>query len=185
MSAPTISRELKRNTGERGYRYQQADNKATERRRVASSCPKRMTMPVIHLIEEKLIEKWSPEQIAGTLRASNMLVSYETIYRHVWTDKKKGGVLHTHLRRRGKKYNRRSAKTAGRGCIPNRVDITERPKIVEEKSRLGDWEGDTIIGAKQQGVIMSLVDRKSKFTLLAKIKGKYAKQVPGIVKSVT
>jgi len=97
-------------------------------------------------------------------------------------DKKSGGALYTHLRRRGKKYNRRGAKTAGRGCIPNRVDIQERPKIVESKSRMGDWEGDTIIGAGQQGVILSLVDRKSKFTLLAKMEGKYAGQVPDLIK---
>jgi IS30 family transposase len=69
------------------------------------------------------------------------------------------------LRRRGKKYNHKSSKTAGRGCIPNRIDIQQRPKIVEKKSRLGDWEGDTLIGAKQQGVILSLVDCKS-LTLL-------------------
>ena len=63
---------------------------------------------------------------------------------------------------------------AGRGHIPNRVDIDERPKIVEQKTRIGDWEGDTIIGAKQQGAIVSLVDRCSKFTVLKKIDRKTA-----------
>ena len=162
--------------------YQQADQKAVERRHYASSRPKKMTLPLIKLVEAKLLEKWSPEQIAGVLRSNNILISHESIYRHIWTDKKAGGGLYTHLRRRGKKYNRRGAKTAGRGCIPNRVDIQKRPKIVEKKSRLGDWEGDTIIGAKQQGVILSLVDRKSKFTLLAKMNGKYADQVPDLIK---
>ena len=97
-------------------------------------------------------------------------------------NKKAGGSLYKHLRRRGKKYNRRGAKTAGRGCIPNRVDIEKRPKVVEKKCRLGDWEGDTIIGAKQQGVILSLVDRKSKLTILAKMDGKHADQVPDLIK---
>jgi IS30 family transposase len=183
ISESTVSREIKRNSGQRGYRYKQANEKAAERRYQASSRPKRMTPAVVRLVEEKLIEKWSPEQIAGVLKSNGITISYESIYRHIWGDKKAGGILHTHLRRRGKKYNRRAAKTAGRGCIPNGIDIQQRPKIVEAKSRLGDWEGDTIIGAKQQGVILSLVDRKSKFTLLAKMEGKYADQVPALVKN--
>lgn len=182
VSPSTICRELKRNAGQRGYRYNQADIKAVNRRHQASSNPKKMLPKLIEVIEEKLLEKWSPEQISGVLESNDILISHETIYRHIWANKKAGGDLYTYLRRRGKKYNRRGAKTAGRGCIPNRVDIQKRPKIVESKSRTGDWEGDTIIGAKQQGVILSLVDRKSKYTLLAKMEGKYAGQVPGLIK---
>jgi len=182
VSPSTICRELKRNMGRRGYRSKQADQKAIDRRHHASSRPKKMIPQLIELIETKLIEKWSPEQIAGILTKNNVFISYESIYRHIWKNKKAGGSLYQNLRRRGKKYNRRGAKTAGRGCIPNRVDIQQRPKIVEKKSRLGDWEGDTIIGAKQQGVILSLVDRKSKLTLLAKMDGKYANQVPRLIK---
>lgn len=182
VAASTICRELKKNTGQKSYRHKQADKMAVGRRHQASCRPKKMTFSLIKIIEEKLVEKWSPEQISGLLRSNNILISYESIYRHIWANKKTGGDLYTHLRRRGKKYNRRGAKTAGRGCIPNRVDIQQRPKIVESKSRIGDWEGDTIIGAKQQGVILSLVDRKSKSTLLAKMEGKYAKQVPGLIK---
>lgn len=85
-----------------------------------------------------------------------------------------GGTLYKHLRHHGKKYNKRSSGKAGRGCIPNRVDIDERPPIVAEKTRLGDWEGDTIIGAKHQGAIVSYVDRCSKFTILKKIDRKTA-----------
>lgn len=182
VSASTVSRELKRNAGQRGYRYKQADIKAVDRRHQASARPKKMHLPLIKVIEEKLVEKWSPEQISGVLLSNGMMISHESIYRHIWANKKAGGSLHSHLRRRGKRYNKRSAKTAGRGCIPNRTDIQKRPKIVESKSRMGDWEGDTIIGAKQQGVILSLVDRKTKFTLLAKMEGKYASQVPSLVK---
>tara|TARA_B100001964_G_C14124395_1_gene549845 strand:- start:55 stop:1065 length:1011 start_codon:yes stop_codon:yes gene_type:complete len=182
VSASTICRELKRNSGKKGYRYKQADEKATKRRSHASSQPKRMTPVVVELIESKLIEKWSPEQISGLFKKNNILISHESIYQHVWSNKKSGGDLYTHLRHKGKKYNHRAHKTAGRGCIPNRVDIAQRPKIIEKKSRLGDWEGDTIIGAKQQGVILSLVDRKSKFTLLAKMNGKFAAQVPMLMK---
>lgn len=181
VSASTVSRELKRNAGKRGYRYKQADTKAVERRHQASTRPQKMHLPLIKIIEEKLAEKWSPEQISGVLVSNGIMISHESIYRHIWANKKAGGNLYSHLRRQGKKYNKRGAKTAGRGCIPNRIDIQERPKIVENKSRIGDWEGDTIIGAKQQGVILSLVDRKTKFTLLAKMEGKYANQVPDLV----
>jgi IS30 family transposase len=182
VSRSTICRELKRNVGQRGYRHKQADEMAASRRYQASSRPKKMTPAIIKTIDERLAEHWSPEQIAGVMESNNIHISHESIYRHIWANKRAGGRLYTHLRRRGKKYNRRGAKTAGRGCIPNRVDIQQRPKIVEKKCRIGDWEGDTIIGAKQQGVILSLVDRKSKYTLLAKMEGKYAGQVPGLIK---
>lgn len=182
VSASTICRELKRNAGQKGYRHKQADEMAVGRRHQASCRPKKMNFALIKTIEEKLAEKWSPEQIAGVLKSNHILISHESIYRHIWSDKRAGGGLYTHLRRQGKKYNHRGAKTAGRGCIPNRVDIQQRPKVVESKSRIGDWEGDTIIGSKQQGVILSLVDRKSKFTLLAKMNGKYANQVPALIK---
>lgn len=181
VSPSTISRELKRNQGERGYRFQQADRFATERRYVASSERKRMTPSVVKIIEEKIQEKWSPEQISGRLKLEeNIAISYESIYQHIWVDKQQGGTLYAHLRHSGKKYNKRSSGKAGRGCIPNRIDIKERPAVVEEKSRLGDWEGDTIIGANHQGAILSIVDRKSKFTLLAKLDNKCA---DGVVKA--
>ncbi len=148
VSASTICRELERNSGRKGYRYKQANEKAQQRRHDASCHPNKMTTAVIKIVENKLFEKWSPEQIAGVLQSNGIPISYVSIYRHIWKNKKEGGALYQHLRHRGKKYNRRGPKTAGRGCIPNRVDISERPKIIERKSRLGDWEGDTIIGAK-------------------------------------
>lgn len=181
VSPSTISRELKRNTGLKGYKYKQAHEKATQRRHQASSTPKKMTPPLVQLIESKIREAWSPEQIAGVLRSNGIYISHETIYRHIWRDKSQGEDLYTFLRRKGKKYTSRAHKNAGRGCIPNRTDIAERPAIVETKSRLGDWEGDTIIGAQQQGVLLSLVDRKSKFTLLAAMDGKHAQQVPNLI----
>ena len=183
VAPSTICRELQRNSGQRGYRQTQANALATQRRYQASARPKRMIPELIAKIEEKLSAKWSPEQISGVLKASNIFISYTSIYAHIWANKRAGGSLYKQLRHRGKKYNRKGAKTAGRGCIPNRVDITERPKIVEKKIRIGDWDGDTIIGAMQQGVILSLVDRRSKYTLLAKMDGKYAEQVAGLIKS--
>ena len=175
----TISREISRNTGNRGYRYKQADAKAIERRAQASRTPKKLTPTLIAIIEEKLLEEeWSPDQIAGRLKKEGTAnISHEAIYQHIWKDKRTSGTLHKHLRHNGKKYNKRSSGKAGRGCIPNRVDIDERPPIVEDKARIGDWEGDTIIGANHRGAIVSYVDRCSKFTVLKMLENKTAELV--------
>ena len=177
VSPSTICRELKRNTGKRGYRYEQAQRKSKERRSKSSSTPRRMVKAMVEVINAKLDEKWSPEQISGVLKASGTPISHESIYRHVWADKRTGGVLHKNLRHQGKKYNYKGSLKAGRGIIPNRVDISERSKIVDKKQRIGDWEADTIIGAKHRGAIVSLVDRCSKMTLLHGLPDKQAKGV--------
>jgi IS30 family transposase len=173
----TISREISRNTGERGYRFNQADSKAVERRSGASKVPKKLTADVEKSIRSGLLKDWSPEQISGRLSLEREFISHETIYRYVWKDKREGGLLYKHLRHRGKRYNKRGSGKAGRGCIPDRIDIKERPLVVEEKSRIGDWEGDTIIGSKHKGAIVSYVDRCSKYTLLKKVKQKTAEEV--------
>ena len=177
--ASSISREIARNTGGRGYRYKQADIKAIERRAKASKTPKKLTPSLIAIIEVKILnEEWSPDQIAGRLKKEGIAnISHESIYQHIWKDKRTGGTLYKHLRYNGKKYNKRSSGRAGRGCIPNRLDIDERPHVVEEKARLGDWEGDTIVGANHRGAIVSYVDRCSKFTVLKMLENRTAEQV--------
>jgi len=157
----TISRELVRNSGARGYRFKQAHEKATQRRQEASEKPRKMTPVVVELIEEKLTqEQWSPDQISGRLAKDGFVfVSHERIYQHIWNDKKDGGKLYLHLRHSGKKYHKRRGRNSGRGLILNRVDIDQRPPIVAKKSRIGDWEADTIIGANHNGVVMSHVER--------------------------
>lgn len=172
----TVGRELKRNSGKQGYRYKQAQAKAESRR--AHSPNKKMTEDIITIIEEKLRLQWSPVQISGWLKKHKIVnISHEIIYQHVWADKKQGGILYKELRHHGKKYNRRSKGTAGRGCIPNRVDIEKRPSIVEEKKRAGDWELDSIIGAGKKGAIVSMVDRASKLTQLKKVERKTCEDV--------
>ena len=175
----TIKRELDRNTGARGYRFKQAQQKASQRRKEASCAARKMKPDLVNLIEEKLTqEQWSPDQISGGLVENGVAsISHERIYQHVWEDKKSGGNLYLQLRHRGKKYNKRKGKTSGRGLIPNRVDIDQRPAIVARKSRIGDWEADTIIGAGHKGVIMSHVERKSKYTKLVKLPDKSAGSV--------
>ena len=164
----TINRELLRNSGDKGYRYKQAQRLSDEKRRQASCAPTKMTDECIATIEDKLInEQWSPEQISGWMkRIFGYSISHESIYQHIWRDKKRGGSLYKHLRHGGKKYNKRSGTYAGRGCIPGRVDIDERPKVVDKKQRIGDWELDTIIGKNHNGAIVSMVNRASKFTKL-------------------
>jgi len=95
-------------------------------------------------------------------------VSHEWIYQYIYTDKKAGGVLHKHLRCQ-KKRRKRYGSNERRGKIPNRVSIEQRPAIVEERKRLGDWEADTMIGKKSPYALVTLVERKSRFTLLKKI----------------
>jgi IS30 family transposase len=149
----TLYRELSCNKGQKGYKYLQANEKALERKKVVAGNRLRMKPGLITLIDNKLRLQWSPEQISGWLKRCNgdVAVSHESIYRHVWKDKRQGGDLYKELRHHGKKYNKRGSGKAGRGCIPGRIDISERPAIVEEKSRLGDWEIDTIIGKEHKG----------------------------------
>ncbi len=172
----TVGRELERNSGKRGYRHKQAQENSINRKNPSSN--KKMTPEMITFIEEKLRLQWSPVQISGRLKKEGLQhVSHETIYKHIWADKKNGGSLYNELRHHGKKYNRRSKGTAGRGCIPNRIDIEKRPSIVEEKKRLGDWELDSIIGAGKKEAIVSMVDRASKITQLKKVKQKTSENV--------
>src|ERR1700750_3282286 len=130
VAPSTISRELVRNTGARGYRFKQAHEKALQRRKEASDKPRKMTPDLVALIEGKLTqEQWSPDQISGRLAKDGVVwISHERIYQHVWKDKKDGGKLYLHLRHSGKKYNKWKGKNSGRGLIPNRVDIDQRRK---------------------------------------------------------
>ena len=163
----SISREVRRNHGKRGYRPKQAHEKALKRRRQKAEL--KITSETWAFVEDKLRLDWSPEQISGWLRKkSEASVSHEWIYQYVYADKKAGGDLHTHLRcqkKRRKRYGGRDR----RGKIPNRTSIEQRPDVVEQRERLGDWEADTIIGNGRRHAIVTLVDRKSRFTLLERI----------------
>jgi IS30 family transposase len=176
VNPSTISRELSRNAGLRGYRPKQAQQKTLHRRFTARKAVK-MTPETIDYIESKLREEHSPEQIAERMKLDpdchGPAVSHESIYQHIWQDKAQGGALYKHLRIGGTKQRRKRRNSRDmRGAIPNRVGIERRPKIVEQKIRIGDWEGDTVIGKNHQGALVTLVDRKSKLTLIGKV-GRY------------
>lgn len=170
----TIGREIRRNRGQRGYRPLQASLKAQERRRIPR-CIKMIPGVITH-IEEKLREEYSPEQISCTMSGSvGIKVSHERIYQYIWQDKKHGGDLYRKLRIAGvKKRRKRYGKKDWRGKIPNRVDIDQRPAIVEEKTRIGDWEADLVSGVHHRGFLVTLVERKSKYTLIGQVKQKTA-----------
>jgi len=170
-SQSAISRELKRNRGKKGYRYKQAQEKTDCRKEKSINSRKKIKGKIEDRIREMLtLYQWSPEQISGRLKKEGANISHEAIYQYIWQDKHKGGFLYKHLRNKGKKYKSRSGKNAGRGVIPNRVGIENRPKIVDQKKRVGDWELDTIVGANHKGAIVSIVDRVTKITRLALLK---------------
>lgn len=180
VSHTTVGRELSRNSGLRGYRCKQAEEKCQARRHATFGKYRKMTPALIRLIGKSLVRlQLSPEQIAGWLSdRGGVTLSHETIYRYIWRDKHSGGTLWTNLRRKSRHYQKRGSdgKTS-RGRIPGRVDIDLRPAIVDRRSRIGDWEADTIIGAKSKGAIISMVERKSRKTRLIKVERKTAKAV--------
>jgi len=170
----TLSRELRRNQGQRGYRYQQAQRKALQRHQEKPKAVK-MDAELRGEIAMRLEQRWSPEQISGRLKLEGkMSVSHETIYRFVLKNKQTGGHLYTHLRHQAKPYRKRYGKCDARGIIPGRVDIAERPPVVDEKSRLGDWEADTVIGKGHKGVLVTLTERVSKLSLAIPVPRKEA-----------
>jgi IS30 family transposase len=121
------------------------------------------------MIESYVRQDWSPEQISGWLsKEQRQQVSHERIYQYIYADKQAGGTLHQHLRCR-KVRRKRYGSYDRRGQIEGRRSISSRPSIVAEKRRIGDWEADTIIGQNHQQAIVSVVERKSKLTLLKKV----------------
>jgi IS30 family transposase len=168
----TISRELRRNRGQKGYRHYQAGELALDRR--CEGYRSRIAWQTWQEVERLLRQDWSPQQICGRLRLEKQpSVSHEWIYLHIYDDKRRGGTLHRHLRSQ-KKQRKRYSGYLRRGQIPNRTSIEQRPQIVTSKGRFGDWEVDTIVGARHKGGILSAVERKSKLTRLRKLATKTA-----------
>jgi IS30 family transposase len=171
----TISRELSRNRGGRGYRPKQAHEFALTKRR-ANAKP-RISAETWELVEDLLRLDLSPEQVSGRLkRERGLSISHERIYQHIYADKRTGGDLHKHLRCQ-KKRRKRYGKYSRRGPITGRVGIELRPAIVDSRLRIGDWEADTIIGKGCRQAIVSLTERKSMFTLLKKVPQRTAELV--------
>ena len=172
-ASSTIGREIKRNSGKRGYRPKQAQELADERKQISAANATCITAGDWVEVENLLREDWSPEQIAGTTG----LASTESIYQHIYCDKASGGTLWQHLRCKKKRRKRYGSGRQRRGQISNKTPIAERPAVVDKKSRLGDWEGDTIIGKAHKGVIITLAERSTQFVLMRKVPNKEAEVV--------
>lgn len=164
----TISRELRRNTGFRGYRPKQACELALTRSQ--SSCNARTLAPWVKEQAHALLElQWSPEQIAGTLP-----VLHETLYQHVYAERTRGGPLWKNLPCQKQKRKRYAIGLDRRGQIPNRRPLSERALHIEGRKQIGHWECDTVIGANHRGAILTVVERMSRYAVIAKVSNKTA-----------
>lgn len=172
----TVGREKKRNCDLRngGYKAELAEKKASTRKKLK---PKTIhfTSEIRQRVDSFLDKEYSPEQIKGYCDKNDMpCVSHERIYQYVWKDKRAGGTLYKHLRRKGRKYQKRGSSKKSRGVIPNRIGIEHRPDEIEDRKRFGDLEVDLIIGKNHKQAMVTINDRASGMLKMGKIKSKQA-----------
>jgi len=178
----TIQREIKRHKSKWDgavYNHEKGEREYWLKKKRAQHQKRRSYPRLYNYVISKLKRHWSPEQISGRLRLEfpknkRMRVCPETIYSWIYKDASKGGFLYKYLRRHHKKRKKQKHLGGACGRIKDRVSIHERPNIVDEKSRIGDWEGDTVMGAQGKGAVVTLVERKCKYLLAGKLDGKAA-----------
>jgi len=171
----TISRELSRNTGSRGYRPKQACEISADRAQNSRNAP--TVEPWVREAACALLcIQWSPEQIA-----SQLPISHETVYQHVYADKAQGGMLWKNLRCQKQKRKRYAGSRDRRGQIPNRRPLSERPLHIEARRQVGHWECDTVIGASHKGAVVTMVERKSGYAVMAKVEKKTSELVSSAI----
>jgi IS30 family transposase len=179
----TIGRERVRHRGKRGYRPKQAHEFSQARMRACEN-GSRIAAETWAVVEGKLAETWSPEQISGHLKANSQpTVSHEAICPRIYADKSAGGTLHLALRCqkvRKKRYGGRDR----RGIIPHQVSIDLRPVIVADRARFGDWEADLVIGARQKQALVTINERSSRYSLIAHVPFKTAQAVSAAIISL-
>ena len=176
----TVSRELKRNRGGRDYRPKQADAFAKDRRQ--TKVRPRIDGSTWVFIERLICKEWSPEQISGWMKKNMKIsISHEWIYQYILKDKLAGGSLYLHLRCK-KKRKKRYGSNERRGILKNRIGIDQRPAIVDTRSRVGDWEADTIIGKAHKQAIVSITERKSGLALIYKVDRRTKENTEGAIK---
>lgn len=161
----TVSREISRNMSKRGYRPKRAQDMAMKRRIKAKP---RISTETWTLVEDMIRKDFSPEQVSGRLFiAYGIKISHEWIYQYILSDKRTGGDLYRHLRCQ-KKRRKRYGSYDRRGKIPNRTGIEERPDVINDRLRVGDWEVDTLFGRGHKNAIVTLTERKSRMALVGK-----------------
>ena len=177
----TISREFRRNKGRRGWHPKQAQELRDERQKNCANAQRHSLLEWTE-VERLIRQDMSPEQASQRLALEGGLqISHESIYLHIYADKRRGGDLCRHLRCQKPRRKRYASGQERRGTIKNRVGIDERPVIVEQKSRIGDWEGDTVIGKNHRGALVTLAERKSRYILAAQVPDKHASGVTAAV----
>jgi len=176
----TICRELGRNQATRGYLPRHAHLLALARRKGKARCS--LTPQHWEEVHRLLRLDWSPEQIARRAQAEGAFrISPEWIYQHLLADRRRGGDLYQCLRCQRVRRKRYGRAHRMRGAIAGRVGIAERPAIVAARRRLGDWEGDTLAGHRWRIGVLTLIERKSRFTRLARIRNKSAPETANAV----
>lgn len=175
----TIGREIRRHSQKReSYDGKLAQKLYEESKIRVGRIKKKLKGDLESEVIDLIQEDYSPEQISGRLtQEGKTSVSHPVIYKYIWDDRSKGGLLYKHLRNKGKKRRKQGGKYDSRGQIKNKVSIEDRPEIVENKGRIGDWEGDTIIGKNQKGAIVTLTERVSNYELMIKVKSRKSEEV--------
>ena len=177
----TIARELKRNAGPHGYKpavaHKQARARQCERRNAVCFSAEQWRH-----VQAYLRLYLSPQQCSGRLKLEKAItISPESIYQHAYRDKAKGGNLVSYLRCQKVRRKRYASGQERRGVLKNRIGIEQRPVVVDERRRIGDWEGDTVIGQGHQGVLVTLVERKSRYTLACRLGSRHSTKVTAAV----
>jgi IS30 family transposase len=166
----TIGWEFIRNSSRFNVYHLSKAQEKTHGRRSRSRRNRRFTACDFQQVNALLAEQYSPEQVSGALRREEALfISHETIYHHVWKDKREGGWLYTHLRGAQKQHRKRHGSYDSRGKLAGKRPLSERPASVESRRRPGHWEIDTVMGSSEKDCIVTLVERKTGFSLIGKL----------------
>jgi len=181
----TIRRELRRNTSP-GCHYVDgaAEQRAVTRRQRASRRPHIPDERIRNYVGKKLEARWSPELIAGRIRQDipGAAISHEAIYRYVYhADTPDRKTLIQYLRRAHKHRLKRSSRRQAKTLIPNRIPTTQRPAVVAERTEFGHWEGDTMVSGVRGAALCSLVERRSRLVVLARLNRRTARAMSGAV----
>ena len=188
----TVTRELNRNASKKGYRHKKAQGKAERRVKEKAEARHKMTPEMWEFIKAKMRDGWTPEQIEGRCRRDGIpMVSRETIYKEYYrrqklvlagkSDEELPPLMMRRKKRKTRDRNAKKYRNAARGKIPGRVDIDKRPQTVENRARIGNWEGDLINGLFGTGNLATVAERMTRFVLFAYVATKEADVVAAAV----
>jgi len=175
----SVSREWRRNSGRAGYEATAAQDQAKCRAHRARHRRRFEHQALRETVFQWLVQDWSPAIISAQLRSAfpddaTMQISAECIYQWVYQDAAAGGRHYQHLWRRRHRRRMRSSRMPAHSRIPDRVDINQRPAVVDGRTRVGDWEGDTVVGRMNRGGLATHVERKTRYLVAGRVANKQA-----------